>query len=377
MTDLDQTADRLRAALDELVADVPAVRNQPALLHPATMVIEGRRWSRQRSLATITVAVVVATVVAAVVYYGPRSGPTGPTVSKQAGRHTGALASPPGWINLPFLLPTGNAIVDSAMVASGPVPVPSNGTYEQAYEGPQTTDSPQLLITTVQAQPGAIADYAAGSQAVSVNGGVAYLTSFQDHQLLWQTPDGVVVSLESKGMSSSDVVAAAQLVEPHPSSQLGVDLSGTLPDGLVPVGEGFASGDTAQNQGDTIFFNYGRCHAYTQLWAGSPADFAAVAIVSDSYRSRVRQGDPRPAGRDLTEHLGVAVARGTGDRRPAPGRGLRPDEHRRRFEGGRPRGRGGLEDVLAGQAQAHVVHSAGSGAGIGARPGAGTFGLAH
>jgi hypothetical protein len=170
------------------------------------------------------------------------------------------------------------------MVASGPVPVPGTGTYEQAYQGAQAVDPPQLLITTVQAQPGALADYAAGSQTIDVNGAVAYLTSFSDHQLLWQTADGVVVSLESTAMSSSDVVAAAQLVDPHPAAQLGVALSGPLPDGLALVGQGFASGDTAQSQGDTIFFHEGRCQAYTQVWAGSPADFAAVAIVSDSYR---------------------------------------------------------------------------------------------
>jgi hypothetical protein len=79
-------------------------------------------------------------------------------------------------------------------------------------------------------------------------------------------------------------VAAAQLVIPHAAAQLGVDLSGPLPDGLISIGDGFASGNSAQNDGDELMFHEGSCHAYTQVWAGSPADFAAVAIISESYQ---------------------------------------------------------------------------------------------
>jgi hypothetical protein len=238
------------------------------------------------------VAIVAALVIVAVVYVGPRSGSPPSAVAKHPAKHIGTLDAPPGWINLPLLLPTGKAVVTGAMVANGPVSVPNAGTYEDAYEGSQTTDPPQLLITTVHAQPGAISGYAANSQTIAVNGTVAYLTSFGDHQLVWETSDGVVVSLESFGMTSSDVVAAAQLVAPNPVAQLGVDVSGPLPDGLVLVGAGFAGGETSQNQGDSVFFTQGSCHAYTQVWAGGPADFAPVAIVSDASRLVTVGGTP-------------------------------------------------------------------------------------
>jgi len=281
MTDLDQTTHRLRAALDELVADVPAAPPHPPLLAHPVSDISSRHWSWQRSVALVSIAIAAAVVVAAVVSFGPRS--TSPTsaTKKHPVTPIGVRAAPPGWINLPLLLPSAGVVFDNATVATGPVPVPSTGTYEQVYEGTATTNPPWLLITTVKAQPGAVSDYATNSQTVAINGTTAYMTNFSDHQLLWQTADGVVVSLESTQMTASDVEAAAQLVEPHPATQLGVDLSGALPDGLTFGGEGFANGNTGQNQ-DSVFFHQGNCHAYTQVWAASAADFAPLAIVSDT-----------------------------------------------------------------------------------------------
>ncbi|HEY7949179.1 MAG TPA: hypothetical protein VID75_15960 [Acidimicrobiales bacterium] len=314
MTDLDQTAHRLRAALDELVADVPTVAPRPPLLRPRVTtsssasgplssgplssgplssgpMSSGRRWGWRRPVALISIAVAAAAVVVTVVSFGPRSAPPPSAGSKHPVPHLGVRDAPPGFINLPMLLPSAPAVLERATVANGPVPVPSAGTYAQVYEKTQTTDPVLLLITTVRAQPGALADYASNTQIVDVNGTTGYMTSGSHHQLLWQTTDGVVVSLESTGMTSSDVVAAAQLVEPHPATQLGVDLSGALPDGLVFTSAGFANANTGQNQ-DTIFFHQGACHAYTTVWAGSTADFAPVVVVADATQLLTIGGTP-------------------------------------------------------------------------------------
>ncbi|HVC70718.1 MAG TPA: hypothetical protein VNC61_10750 [Acidimicrobiales bacterium] len=286
MTDPDQTVLRLRSAVDELVTNVPAVAPSPALVSsPVSVgrVPAGRRRGWQRPLALISIAVAAASVVAALmVSFGPRSTP--PTsVAPLPVKPIGVADAPPGWITLPFLLPPADAVIDNATVVTGPVPVPNAGTYEQVYRGPDTINPAQLLITTVLARAGALADYASESQTLAMDGTTAYMTNGHHRQLLWQTADGVVVSLESTGMTSSDLVAAGQRVAPRPAAQLGVDVSGVLPDGLVFAGEGFASGDTGQNQ-DTVFFHVAACHAYAQVWAGSAADFAPVAIVSDATR---------------------------------------------------------------------------------------------
>ncbi|HXQ59421.1 MAG TPA: hypothetical protein VN799_04960 [Acidimicrobiales bacterium] len=294
MTDLDQTAQRLRASLDELVADVPTVappRSEGAHRLSPSPVSADRRWGWRRPVALVSIAVAASVVVAAVVTFGPRSTSPSTAGPKHPVKHIGAADAPPGWINLPMLLPSAPAVLENATVANGPVPVPSTGTYAQVYEGAQTTDPVLLLITTVVAQPGALADYATNTQAVTVHGTPAYMTNGSHHQLVWQTADGVVVSLESTGMTSSDVLAAGQLVEPHPATQLGVDVSGVLPDGLVFTGEGFANENTGQNQ-DTVFFHQGTCHAYTTVWAGSAADFAPVVVVSDATRLLSIGGTP-------------------------------------------------------------------------------------
>jgi hypothetical protein len=280
MTDLDQTAHRLREAIDELVADLPADRSQPESLHPVSILTDHRKWNWQRTVAAVSLAAIAAAVVVALIYVGPRSTPPGSAAHHRT--HADTPAAPVGWVNLPDLLPPSDVVIDRATVATGPVPVPTTGTYEQAYQGPQTTNPTELLITTVAAQPGALSSYAANGQSVAVDGTTGYLTSFSDHQLLWQTADGVVVSLESSGMSAADVTAAAQLVDPLPAAQLGVDLSGALPDGLVSVGEGFANDGSAQNLQDGAMFSIGDCHAYTQIWAGTPADFAPMVIVGDA-----------------------------------------------------------------------------------------------
>jgi hypothetical protein len=288
MNDLDETVERLRSALDELVADAPAAPNALVPVDPVPGPAgRGHRRSR-RTAATVSVAMVVAVVLGVGLAFGPRSGSpsaVGPKPTTPLPAH----GAPPGWIDLPRLLPTG---VDRAVVATGPVPVPSTGIYEQAYQGTQTTDPPLLLITTVQAQPGALANYAAGSQTVTVDGTSAYLTGTRHEQLLWQTGDGVVVSLEAGNMTAADLVTAAQLVQPQPAAQLGVTLHGSLPDGLIATGEGYAGGDTSQTQGDSLFFANGDCHAYTQVWAGSPADFAALGIIATGTQVTSVRGSP-------------------------------------------------------------------------------------
>jgi hypothetical protein len=301
MTDLDQTTLRLRAALDELVEGVPVTTPGrapgPSPVSAVSAVSDPPRRRGRPSVVSMSIAGVAAVlVIAAAVYVGPRS--TAPThvVKKSAGhvRAADMPPAPPGWVNLPLLLPAADVTIDGMDVSTGPVPVPSavsSGTYAQAYEGPGDTNPARLLITTVLAQPGATSGYANGSQSVTVGGATAYLTAGGDHQIVWQTSDDVVVSLESADMTAADVVAAAQLVEPRPAAQLGVELSGPLPDGLAPVGEGFAGGDTTATEGNTVMFSTGSCHAYYQEWAGSPADFEGVAIVSSSTRVTTVLGD--------------------------------------------------------------------------------------
>jgi hypothetical protein len=285
MTDLEQTSRRLRAAIDELVADAHLTLRSPAVPgRPVPAPTDAHRRSGRRSLVSIAAAIVVAMLVAAAVYFGPRSTTGSHDTKKPATTHVGAADAPAGWVNLPLFLPSGAFTIDSMIVPTGPVPLSTSGTYAQAYEGSATSDPARLLITTVRAQPGAVSGYAEGSQSVRVDGTIGYLTSFGDHQLVWQTPDGVVVSLESAEMTASDVVAAADLVDPRPASQLGVDLAGALPDGLAPVGEGFSGADDT-SQVDTVYFSEGACHAYMQEWAGGPADFEPVAIVATSSRT--------------------------------------------------------------------------------------------
>lgn len=285
MTDLDQTTHRLRTALDELVADVPAIAPPPRLSHGArrSPVPSRHAWGWRRPVALVSIAMAAAALLAAVVVFGPRSTAPRSAHGSHPVKPIGVRDAPPGWINLPMLLPSGAAVVDNATLATGPVPIPTTGTYEQVYEGSATTDPALLLITTVRAAPGALANYASGSQVITMDGTTAYMTNGSHHQLLWQTADGVVVSLESTGMSASDVLASGQLVEPNPATQLGVDLSGVLPDGLTFAGAGFSNGNTGQNQ-DSVFFHDGACHAYTTVWAGSAADFAPVVVVSDATR---------------------------------------------------------------------------------------------
>ncbi|MGH9016351.1 MAG: hypothetical protein ACRDY1_01265, partial [Acidimicrobiales bacterium] len=248
-------------------------------------------WPR----AAVVVAAVAA-VVAVLVFVGPRSSaPPSTSTHVAKGRHVhkiGTADTPPGWIALPDLLPGTGADIEGASVVTGPVPVPSTGTYEQAYQGPQPTDPAELLVTTVQAQPGAISGYQSGSQRVSVGGGWGYLTSYPDRQLLWQTSDDVVVSLESTAMSAPDMVTAAQMIEPHPAAQLGVTVTGTLPDGLAFVAGGFAGDDSSLWQVNSVMFSEGTCHAYTQEWAGTAADFTPVAIIAQSTRVVNVNGTP-------------------------------------------------------------------------------------
>jgi len=272
--DTDMTQ-RLRAALDEQLG--VAFHRQPGL-RPARPVPvapgERGRGGRSRLVPSLAVMVAVALALAAGIYFGPRSRTRTSPVAAQHHRRRANGGVRPGWIALPHLLPTG---ATGARVATGPVPVPSTGTYAQAYQGRATTDPVELLITTVLARPDALAAYAGHGQSVTVPGGVGYLVG---HQIVWETADEVVVSLETSGLSSSDLVAAAQLVEPHPALRLGVDLRRSLPDGLTETGQGYVGGDTVQYQGDEISFAHGSCRAYTEVWAGTPADFGAVAIIA-------------------------------------------------------------------------------------------------
>jgi hypothetical protein len=272
--DTDMT-ERLRAALDEQLGVAfhrPPGRG-PAGPAPVATGARGR-GGRSRLVPSLAVVVVVALALGAGISFGPRSRTRPSPVAARHHPRRATAAVRPGWIALPRLLPAG---ATGARVATGPVPVPSTGTYAQAYRGPAAIDPAELLITTVMARPGALAAYAGPGQSVPVPGGSGYLVG---HQILWETADSVVVSLESSGLSSSDLEAAAQVVEPHPAVRLGVDLRGSLPDGLTETGQGYVGGDTVQYQGDEIFFAHDSCEASTEVWAGTPADFGAVAIIA-------------------------------------------------------------------------------------------------
>jgi hypothetical protein len=234
--------ERLRADLDRLASRAPLPNPHQPPLNRQPLHTEHPGRSRRLIGAVLAAAALVVTVLV-VTHTGTTHGqvvttnqPPGPSSTPSTSPTSTAATSK---TTLPDLLPGRIATLQSIHeeIATGP-PVTTGATYAQDFDGPAGPATARLLITTEDAPESALASYAEtfDYQAVTVAGQAGYLLTLSTHlQLLWQDPSGIVVSLEAINISPADLTSIAALLKVRTATDLGVRVTGPLPDGLTPV----------------------------------------------------------------------------------------------------------------------------------------------
>jgi hypothetical protein len=305
MNDRSPLTEQLRADLDRLARRAPLenpyqpplIRRSLELSHPS----RGRKPTPRIIGAALLAAVLVVTVLI-VTHTGtahqivitnrppsPSSVPANAPTSTSPTTSTGT--SPASGTTLPHLLPGNNANLQSINEEIAAKPRSTSGyPYAQEFEGPSRAATSRLLITTEVAPAGALADYgSSGGKAITVAGQAGYLLTLSTHlQLLWQDPSGVVVSLEAINIGAADLTSIATLIQVRPAADLGVNVTGPLPDGLIPGGSGSTGADglaPSQVSNTLVGYQEDGCDAILEIVPGDPADYDAVAIDAGNGRS--------------------------------------------------------------------------------------------
>lgn len=269
MTDAD-FQDRLRRDLVRAAEVMEPERSAPPLssryFQPEP--VRERRPSRHRFGYAVAFGLVTILIVAMV-----RTRPDRPRAS---------AAPPLQAVDLPRLLPPTEVTVEDA--AETPPRVPAAGssvTYAQAFQGDDDTNPQRLVVATVNAPPNALEQYQQGTnqaERVRVGSHEAYLMAFDRHlQMLWQEPDGLVVSLEVSELTRADLQRLADGLSRRAAPAQGVDLATTL--SLRQLEEGPYRGNGAEVM---LTFRRDKCRGYLQIFHNGAADQEAVGMLADS-----------------------------------------------------------------------------------------------
>ena len=186
-------------------------------------------------------------------------------------------------VALPRFLPDASMTIDRVDLSS---PYPPQSTYAQIFAASPTLEGPRLSIVT---GPSGREDNASVCGATSgpsrkaedygtpiaIGNNNACLFTVAEPSIEWDDPDGVLVSIQSSGLSSDEVVEVAKSVE-RSGDHDGVTLNAPLPAGLSEVMRGAGPAQSPTE----VSFHQGACEYALGVNQTNPLAFADAGTIT-------------------------------------------------------------------------------------------------